>query len=133
MILSPQSVNYLRPDIEYNQLTKENINNCTPGANVTLPSNLDLQVRTRTTGHGIIFLEGQYDFGGAIAADEVVVSLPAFQDALQIYYVTGTLINVAVFTPTTFRVTGNTIESTAAIAAGTSLHFDGCYYLAISN
>lgn len=133
MILDPTSVNYLRPDIEYNQLTKENINNCVPGANLQLPTNLSLRCRTRTTGNGIIWLEGQFDVTGAIAADEVVVILPNFQDALQIYFVTGTFLDGGVYAPVTFRVTGNTIESTGALATATSLHFDGCYYIGVNN
>ena len=131
MILDPNSVNYLRSDIEYNQLTKENVNNITPGANTALPTDLTLRPITRTTGNGIVYLEGVLDVTGHISSGDVIATLPAFQPGLKDYFIQIYEGTVPLVNPVVLQIVGTEIQSLPGISSGAVLTFNGAFYLTV--
>jgi len=75
--LSPKSTDYLRPDIEYNQLSNETaVPLVVANAGYTLESRAagGANCAVRTTGNGIIYLNGRLEMtsAGATGGDKLV-------------------------------------------------------------
>ncbi len=88
MFLTPNSVEYLRPDIEYKSLSQSNILECTLGSDVQLYSVEQKPIAT-STGNGIIRVEGWLRAIFAISVGQEICTLPSLYLPHKIYVFNG--------------------------------------------
>lgn len=66
---------YLTPRLEFDQLNQPTSQGFVGGTDIALGTG-DLEPKYRTTGNGLIFLEGQILTTGAISQDAIILTLP---------------------------------------------------------
>ena len=129
MKLSPESTQYLRSDIESNQLRSENVIPLIMGLNVSSSSTAPVQLRT--TGNGVIYLEGTAVMtSGVIAGDAIArvppeYALPATQtDRRWVHSATNAGVSVG-----QLQWDGDAFITLSGYAASERIYFDGIMYV----
>lgn len=132
MFLTPKSTIYLRPDIEYQQLTQGNVIACIPGTN--LANVADDPVTVTSTGNGIIYLQGTLTNSSDLSGGEIIVTIPAIyknsiEKRVNASFQTGTLNrSIAVILNTDNEIVVQAYPF-SPIATGSTISLYGIYYL----
>ena len=131
MFMTPSSTNYLRPDIEYNQLKNNNVLPCELSSDVQLVSEEQSPIAT-STGNGVIRLYGWLEAIFAIAPGQLICTLPTIYRPNKIYVINGTKAGSGVFSLLVFFIqTDGQIVSRGPgdINAGDTIILDGVVFL----